>query len=125
MSLDLARLRDHAFVQLRAHGASEDVAHLTAYHRVNGNPYEGPARDLPLRSRLPDLREPPRPGGAARPSRREDPVIIWTTVMFPRVRESVTRQGWLVLHRSNDAILGKTHLIVSTDPVYASAGGKA
>lgn len=38
---DVARRADRSYHDLRSRGASEDVAHLTAYHRVNANPYAG------------------------------------------------------------------------------------
>lgn len=41
MKLTPAQIADHTFATLRQMGASEPVAHLHAYHRVNANPYEG------------------------------------------------------------------------------------
>jgi len=41
MTLTPAQMADRTFATLRQMGASEPVAHLHAYHRVNANPYEG------------------------------------------------------------------------------------
>lgn len=41
MTLTPAQIANRIFATLRQMGASEAVAHLHAYHRVNANPYEG------------------------------------------------------------------------------------
>lgn len=41
MTLTPAQIAARTFATLRQMGASEPVAHLHAYHRVNANPYEG------------------------------------------------------------------------------------
>lgn len=50
---DDARSADLVFLDLMSRGASEDVAHLTAYHRVNANPYVGESVTYAWRSFCP------------------------------------------------------------------------
>lgn len=50
---DIARRADLSFLDLCSRGASEDVGHLNAYHRINANPYAGERVTYEYRSYCP------------------------------------------------------------------------